>query len=79
MQAGISAAKLKQKIGRTLTVLVDEAGADGAIARSMADAPEIDGVVRIADGQKLKPGQFVEVRVIGAGAHDLDARLARDA
>jgi ribosomal protein S12 methylthiotransferase len=39
----------------------------------MADAPEIDGVVRIADGASLKPGQFAEVRVTGAGAHDLDA------
>ena len=73
VQAEISAAKLRKKIGRTLTVLVDEVHADGAVARSMADAPEIDGVVRIADGASLKPGQFVEVRVTGAGAHDLEA------
>jgi ribosomal protein S12 methylthiotransferase len=73
VQAGISAAKLQDKIGRTLTVLVDEVDAGGAIARSMADAPEIDGVVRIADGASLKPGQFVDVRVTGAGAHDLEA------
>jgi len=79
VQAGISAAKLQQKIARTLTVLVDEVAGGAAIARSMADAPEIDGVVRIRDGASLKPGQFVEVRVIGAGAHDLDARLVRDA
>jgi ribosomal protein S12 methylthiotransferase len=71
-QAAISAAKLRDKIGRRLTVLVDEVGADGAIARSMADAPEIDGVVRIADGSSLKPGEFVEVRVTNAGAHDLE-------
>jgi ribosomal protein S12 methylthiotransferase len=57
-------------------VLVDEAGADGAVARSSADAPEIDGVVRIADGQGLKPGQFVEVTVEAADEHDLRARLA---
>jgi ribosomal protein S12 methylthiotransferase len=75
VQAGISATKLQNKIGRTLTVLVDEAGADGAIARSMADAPEIDGVVRIHNGSSLKPGQFAEVHVAAAGAHDLDARL----
>jgi ribosomal protein S12 methylthiotransferase len=73
VQAGISAAKLQDKIGRTLTVLVDEVDAGGAIARSMADAPEIDGVVRIADGASLKPGQFVDVRVTGAGEHDLEA------
>jgi ribosomal protein S12 methylthiotransferase len=77
VQAKISAAKLRKKIGRTLTVLVDAIEGDTAIARSSADAPEIDGVVRIADGASLKPGQFVEVRVIGAGAHDMDAAVAR--
>ncbi|MBS0430801.1 MAG: radical SAM protein, partial [Proteobacteria bacterium] len=77
VQAEISAAKLQKKVGRTLKVLVDEVDAGGAIARSMADAPEIDGVVRIADGQSLKPGQFVEVRVTGADEHDLRARLAQ--
>ncbi|HWX67542.1 MAG TPA: 30S ribosomal protein S12 methylthiotransferase RimO [Rhodanobacter sp.] len=76
VQAEISAAKLQRKIGRTIKVLVDEAGADGAVARSAADAPEIDGTVLIADGQKLKPGQFVDVVVEGAGEHDLHARLA---
>jgi ribosomal protein S12 methylthiotransferase len=73
VQAAISAAKLQDKIGRTLTVLVDEVDAGGAIARSMADAPEIDGVVRIADGASLKPGQFVDVRVTAASAHDMEA------
>src|SRR5690242_281014 len=75
VQAGISAVKLQKKIGRTLTVLVDEVNVDGARARSSADAPEIDGVVRIADGGSLKPGQFVKVRITGADAHDLDAAL----
>ncbi|HET6806806.1 MAG TPA: 30S ribosomal protein S12 methylthiotransferase RimO [Frateuria sp.] len=77
VQAEISAAKLQRKLGRTLTVLVDEAGAGGAVARSAADAPEIDGVVHIADGQALKPGQFVQVVVEGADEHDLHARLAQ--
>ena len=76
VQAEISAAKLQLKIGRTIKVLVDEAGADGAIARSAADAPEIDGTVIIADGQKLRPGQFVDVIVESADEHDLHARLA---
>jgi len=76
VQAEISAAKLQRKIGRTLKVLVDEAGAEGAVARSAADAPEIDGSVLIADGQSLKPGQFVEVVVESASEHDLIARLA---
>jgi len=60
-------------------VLVDEANAEGAVARSAADAPEIDGTVLIADGQALKPGQFVDVLVEGASEHDLMARLAHPA
>ncbi|WP_430390563.1 30S ribosomal protein S12 methylthiotransferase RimO [Dyella sp. 20L07] len=76
VQAEISAAKLQCKIGRTMKVLVDEAGANGAIARSSADAPEIDGLVHIANGQLLKPGQFVDVVVEDADEHDLHARLA---
>jgi len=56
---------------------VDEVSADGAIARSMADAPEIDGVVRIGDGASLKPGQFAEVTIVGASEHDLQARLTQ--
>lgn len=76
VQAGISAAKLQNKIGRTLTVLVDEVNNDGAIARSSSDAPEIDGVVHVTDGSSLKPGQFVEVKVEAASKHDLQARLA---
>jgi len=79
VQAEISAAKLQRKIGRTLKVLVDEAGEGGAVARSAADAPEIDGSVLIADGQGLKPGQFVDVVVEAAGEHDLQARLAHPA
>jgi ribosomal protein S12 methylthiotransferase len=80
LQAEISAAKLQHQIGRTIKVLVDEAGADRAVARSAADAPEIDGTVLIsqgnlASGQKLKPGQFVDVVVESADEHDLHARL----
>lgn len=76
VQAEISAAKLQRKVGRTIKVLVDEANADGAVARSAADAPEIDGTVLIADGQGLKPGQFVDVVVESASEHDLHGRLA---
>jgi len=71
VQEKISAARLKRKIGQTLTVLVDEAGKEGAIARSAADAPQIDGRVIIRQGAKLKPGEFVEVKVTRADAHDL--------
>jgi ribosomal protein S12 methylthiotransferase len=76
VQAEISAAKLQRKVGRTIKVLIDEIDADGAWGRSSADAPEIDGAVRIDDGQLLKPGQFVDVVVEEADAHDLYGRLA---
>jgi ribosomal protein S12 methylthiotransferase len=75
VQAEISAARLARKVGTRQTVLVDEVDADGAIARSKADAPEIDGIVRIDDGQQLKPGQFVEVDIIHNDEHDLIGRL----
>ncbi len=71
VQEKISAARLKRKVGRTMTVLVDEAGKNGAIARSSADAPEIDGRVIIRQGAKLKPGELVEVKITKSDAHDL--------
>jgi len=74
-QAEISAARLQRKIGTTVRALVDHAGKDGAVARTAADAPEIDGVLHIADGQKLKPGQFVDVCIESADEHDLGGRL----
>jgi ribosomal protein S12 methylthiotransferase len=77
VQARISAARLQRKIGRNLDVLVDARDGDIAIARSSADAPEIDGVVRIADGGRLAVGEFAQVVVTGADAHDLAANLAR--
>ena len=72
-QAEISAQRLRRFLGRELTVLVDSAADDTAVARSFADAPEIDGVVRIADAAKLKAGQFARVRVTGSAQHDLEA------
>jgi ribosomal protein S12 methylthiotransferase len=72
VQARISAAKLARKLGRCLSVLVDEMTPTGeAVARSAADAPEIDGSVMIADGAELTVGEFAEVRVVAAGEHDL--------
>jgi len=76
LQEGISARRLERRVGKTLTVLVDEVGADGAIARSSADAPEIDGVVRVAPDRRLKAGDFAAVRVTRAGTHDLWAEVA---
>ena len=71
LQEEISAGKLERKIGRTITVLVDEVDEEGAIARSSADAPEIDGLVYVENGQSLKAGEFVNVRITDADTHDL--------
>ena len=75
-QEEISAARLKAKIGRTMTVLVDEVVSNGAVARSSADAPEIDGLVYVEDADGLEPGQFARVTVRRADEHDLYATLA---
>ncbi len=75
-QAGISARRLAAKVGRELKVLVDAVEPGRAIARSAADAPEIDGSVLIEDGRELAVGEFVRVRVVGSSEHDLHARRA---
>ena len=75
-QAAISREKLARKVGRTIDVLIDAADSKAAVGRSAADAPEIDGVVRIAGAKRLKPGDIVRVKVTGSGEHDLEARLA---
>ncbi len=72
LQAGISRAKLEAKVGRTMSVLVDEIASDGTVvARSSCDAPEIDGTVIVSSEQCHSPGDIVRVRVTGAGEHDL--------
>jgi ribosomal protein S12 methylthiotransferase len=71
LQAEISAERLKLKIGKTMKVLIDEVDEEGAIARSSADAPDIDGVVYINDGQDLEVGQFVNVLITDSDEHDL--------
>jgi len=72
LQAEISAAKLERKVGQEKTVLVDEITDDGtAIARTSADAPEIDGVVIIENSEGLEVGEFARVHITDAGEHDL--------
>ena len=70
-QAKISAAKLEQRVGNKELVLIDEVVEEGAVARSKADAPEIDGQVFIDGATHLKVGQFVEVQIEEADDHDL--------
>jgi ribosomal protein S12 methylthiotransferase len=79
--AEISAARLAAKVGRKMRVLVDAVDGTTAIARSDGDAPEIDGVVRIAlsgknKGGKIKIGEFADVEITGSGDHDLEAKVA---
>jgi ribosomal protein S12 methylthiotransferase len=76
LQEEISAEKLAKKVGQTITVLVDDVDEQGSIARSAADAPEIDGLVYI-DGEQLEVGEFVTVMVTGSDEHDLHAEVVR--
>ncbi|HEY1127984.1 MAG TPA: 30S ribosomal protein S12 methylthiotransferase RimO [Roseateles sp.] len=78
----VSAAKLQARVGQTLQVLVDAApalGRKGGVGRSYADAPEIDGTVKILPPEKasktMKVGDFVRARVVAADGHDLVASL----
>lgn len=77
LQQEISATRLQQKVGKVFTVLVDEVDEEGIIARSIADAPEIDGVVYIDNPNRVavKAGQFIEVKITRADAYDLYASL----
>lgn len=77
LQAQISTAKMAKKIGQTLTVLVDEVSKEGIAARSMADAPEIDGQVwvKASSKQRVQPGQKVQVKITEADTHDLWGQL----
>jgi ribosomal protein S12 methylthiotransferase len=78
VQAEISAAKLKQKIGKEYQIIIDEVGADGAIGRTYADAPEIDGVVHLTDQFDLTPGDKVWVQIIHSDQHDLWGVVVED-
>ncbi len=71
LQAGISAEKLAAKVGRRMTVLVDEVEADEVLARSAGEAPEIDGYVIIKGGWDMQPGDFIEVDITDSSEHDL--------
>jgi ribosomal protein S12 methylthiotransferase len=72
--ARISTQRLAAKVGRHMSVLVDEISADEAIARSPGDAPEIDGVVRVSAPGPCRPGDFLDVEITGSGPYDLTAR-----
>jgi ribosomal protein S12 methylthiotransferase len=76
----VSIAKLQRRVGSTMQILVDSApgmGKKGGLGRSYADAPEIDGVVRLLPPEKisktLKVGEFTKARIVAAQGHDLVA------
>jgi ribosomal protein S12 methylthiotransferase len=75
VQAEISRARLQEKVGREVEVLVDSVEGDVAVARSSADAPEIDGVVHIDGASELMPGDRLRVRIDAADDYDLNASL----
>ncbi len=77
-QEDISTQRLEEKIDREMIVLVDEVDDDGAVARSEGDAPDIDGLVHILDGQDLDVGDFVRVRITDCDVHDLYAELVTE-
>jgi ribosomal protein S12 methylthiotransferase len=75
LQEGISKKRMEAKVGKTMRVLLDEVTPQGGVGRTAADAPEIDGVVYVKPPYephlKLRVGEFIDVRVTAADAHDL--------
>ncbi|MDR0635110.1 MAG: 30S ribosomal protein S12 methylthiotransferase RimO [Azoarcus sp.] len=79
LQEDISTQCLEARIGSQMTVLVDEVDEEeGALARSPGDAPEIDGLVIVPDGEGLRPGDFAQVRITDCDVHDLYAERIAD-
>ena len=77
LQQKISMQKLQAKIGKTLTVIIDEVDEEGAIGRSMADAPEIDGVVYLNEEKDVKVGDIVQVIIEHSDEYDLWGTIKR--
>ena len=71
LQQSISSQKLQQKVGSTQTVLIDSVSETGSIGRTVADAPEIDGVVHLPGITELNAGDWVEADIAGADDYDL--------
>jgi ribosomal protein S12 methylthiotransferase len=73
----ISARRLQRRVGSRMRVLVDSVDGAAAVARSEADAPEIDGVVRVANARGLKIGDWADVQIRSADAYDLKGRVVQ--
>lgn len=74
-QQKISAKRLKRFVGRKLDILIDETKRTTAIGRSFADAPEIDGLVKVQNASGVQVGEMVRVRIDKAGAYDLSGTV----
>ena len=74
-QQEISTQKLQAKIGQVVEVLVDEANVEQIVARSAADAPEIDGNVFIQPDRDVQAGDFIQVKIDDANEYDLYGAL----
>ncbi|MDD1780958.1 30S ribosomal protein S12 methylthiotransferase RimO [Enterovibrio sp. ZSDZ35] len=77
LQQEISAAKLQKRIGTTMKVLIDEVDEEGALGRTYADAPEIDGVVYLNEEFNVKAGDIVDVAIEHADEYDLWGSVVR--
>ena len=75
LQAKISEARLRTKVGREIVAMVDAIKGNVTVARSTGDAPEVDGVVRVRGLKRAQPGDFINVRVTSSNAHDLEGRV----
>jgi len=76
VQSRISAKRLQTKIGKTMEVIIDEVDEEGAVGRTAADAPEIDGLVFLNGETELMPGDLVTAKIFQSDEHDLWAELA---
>ncbi len=78
LQEEISRRRLARRVGQEMAVLIDHVSTDGAVGRTYADAPEIDGRVFVEDGEELSPGDIVWVDITDSDAHDLHGELAEE-
>ena len=73
VQAEVSEGRLRNRVGSQTEVVIDEVEGDSALARSYAESPEVDGVIRVAGAGTFSPGQRIDVKITGYDAHDLNA------
>ena len=75
VQAEVSEARLQERVGSQCLTVIDEVDDDNALARSYAESPEVDGVIRLSGATGLSVGQRVEVSITGYDAHDLSGSV----